>query len=203
MTRLRRSRSETLPVAAKPSVAPIGFGCRTGLWLLREVREMVAPTVFFFAGFNLIVLTTNLVLADYFITVGNFTLATVSALVVGKSVLIANTIPLLRRYDDRAPLIQPILFRAVVYTVIVALVRVLEHFVEFLLDHHPVRDFVPHMITTFSWHRFVAIQIWILVLFLFYVTASEFNDLLGPGELRRLLFGRRSSELQLERQRRT
>jgi hypothetical protein len=160
---------------------------------------MVAPTVFFFIGFNLIILTTNLLLADYSASVGTFMLATVSALIVGKSVLIANAMPLLRRYDDRTPLIEPILFKVVAYSVIVAVVRVLEHFVEFVLDHHPARDFVQHMISTFSWHRFTAVQIWISVLFLMYVAGVELADLVGEGELRRLLFSRRPSKLQLSR----
>jgi hypothetical protein len=32
---------------------------------MKELREVVPPTVFFAVGFNLIVLTTNLILADY------------------------------------------------------------------------------------------------------------------------------------------
>ena len=47
-----------------------------------------------------------------------------------------------------------------------------------------------------------AIQIWILVLFLIYVTASELNHLFGDGELRRVLFTHRPSELQLNRRER-
>lgn len=165
---------------------------------------MVAPTVFFFVGFNLILLTTNLILADYSAnSAGTFMLATVSALIVGKSVLIANAIPFLRRYDDRAPLVEPILFKTFVYSVIVALVRVLEHFIEFArIDDHPVRNFVQHMVSTFSWHRFTAVQIWITVLFLMYVTGAELADLVGEGELRRLLFSRRPSKLQLSRRER-
>jgi hypothetical protein len=65
-----------------------------------------------------------------------------------------------------------------------------------------VGGFLPHMIAVFSWHRFAAIQIWILVLFLIYVTASELNHLFGDGELRRILFTHRSSELQLNRRQR-
>ena len=63
-------------------------------------------------------------------------------------------------------------------------------------------SFLPHMIATFSWHRFAAIQIWILVLFLIYVTASELNHLFGHGEPRRILFTSRPSELQLNRRQR-
>ena len=58
------------------------------------------------------------------------------------------------------------------------------------------------MIAIFSWHRFVAIQIWILVLFLIYVTASELNHLFGNGELWHILFTHRPSELQLNRRQR-
>ena len=55
-------------------------------------------------------LTTNLILADYSVALGSFMLATGAALVVGKSVLVANAMALLRRCD-RGPLIQPILFK--------------------------------------------------------------------------------------------
>ena len=99
---------------------------------MHEAREALPPTIFFFLGFNFIVLTSNLLVARYVIGLRNFMLATMAALVVGKAVLVANKIPLLRRYD-RAPLIQPILFKTVFYWVIVFFVRLLERFVHFLL----------------------------------------------------------------------
>src|SRR5215469_13393763 len=86
-------------VLAKPSEPSVGFGRRVAASLLRELREMLPPTIFFFVGFNLIVLTTNLILADYLAAFGNFIVATAAALVVGKSVLVANAMTLLRRYD--------------------------------------------------------------------------------------------------------
>ena len=47
-----------------------------------------------------------------------------------------------------------------------------------------------------------AVSLWIFVLFLIYVTASEVSHLFGPGELRRLFFTSRPSELQLNRRQR-
>ena len=173
-----------------------------GTRLMHEVREALPPTIFFFLGFNIIVLTTNLLVAQYLVAVSNFMLATLAALVVGKAVLVANKIPLLRRYD-RAPLIQPILFKTAFYWVIVFFARLLERFVHFLLEGNAPTDFLSYLNTTFSWHRFSAISLWVLVLFLIYVTASEFSHLFGPGEMRRLLFTRRPSELQLNRRQRT
>ena len=71
-----------------------------------------------------------------------------------------------------------------------------------VIERNPPGKFVGYLITTFSWHRFSAISLWILVLFLIYVTASEFSHLFGRGELRRLFFTSRPSELQLNRRQR-
>ena len=51
--------------SAEPTLTSAGLARRTGAFLLREFREILPPTIFFFIGFNLIVLTTNLILADY------------------------------------------------------------------------------------------------------------------------------------------
>jgi hypothetical protein len=129
-------------------------------------------------------------------------LATVAALVVGKAVLTANAMPFLKLFD-RAPLIRTILFKAAVYWVAVFIARLLERFVHFsLIDGNAPGDFGLYLVTTFSWRRFVAISLWILVLFLIHVTASEFSQLFGPAEMRRLLFTHRPSELQLNRRQR-
>ena len=66
-------------------------------FILKELREVLPPTIFFGVGFNLIVLTTQLILADYLIHFANFML--VSALIVGKAVLVANALPFFRRFD--------------------------------------------------------------------------------------------------------
>ena len=66
---------------------------RIGARILNEVREALPPTIFFFVGFNFIVLTTNLLVAEYLAAVSNFMLATMAALVVGKAVLVANRFP--------------------------------------------------------------------------------------------------------------
>ena len=114
-----------------------GVARRVCARLLHEVREALPPTIFFFVGFNFIVLTTNLLVAQYLVAVSNFMLATLAALVVGKAVLVANKISLLRRYD-RAPLIQPILYKTAIYWVVVFLVRLLERFVHFsIIERNP------------------------------------------------------------------
>jgi len=87
---LEGHESAALEVAAAPAAASARFARRAGAFFLHEFREMLPPTIFFMVDFNLIVLTTNLILADYSVAFASFMLATAAALVVGKSVLVAN-----------------------------------------------------------------------------------------------------------------
>ena len=147
-------------------VEPIGISAgiahRIGARLVHELLAVLPPTIFFFVGFNFIVLTSNLLVSQYLIGLTNFMLATVAALVVGKAVLVANMMPFVRRYD-RAPLIRPIVFKTAVYWIVVFFARLLERFVHFSLEGNPPADFFPYLITTFSWQRFLAISLWIFL----------------------------------------
>ena len=175
---LNPNRSVTGGAIGAAAPVPRGIGAR----ILHEAREALAPTLFFFVGFNFIVLTTNLLLADYSLAVASFMAATVGALIVGKAVLVANAMPYIRRYD-RAPLLRPILFKTVFYSVIVFIARLLERFIHFaIVERNPPGEFLSFLTSAFSWHRFFAINLWIFVLFLIYVTATELGRLFGPGE---------------------
>jgi hypothetical protein len=193
---------DELEASATPNAGTGGIVRRVGAFLLREFLEILPPTIFFIIGFNLIVLTTNLILADYGTQFASFMLATAAALIVAKALLVANAMPVIRHFD-RAPLIRPILFKTIFYSVAVFIARLLEHWIEYLFSRdYAFGGFLKHEIAAFSWDRFIAIQLWILVLFLIYVTASEFNHLFGEGELWHLLFTSRASELPLNRRQR-
>lgn len=58
------------------------------------------------------------------------------------------------------------------------------------------------MIAVFDWYRFIAIQLWIFVLFLICETAVELNHLFGEDELRHILLTSRPAELPLNRRQR-
>jgi hypothetical protein len=170
-------------------------------FIVKEVKEMVPPTIFFAVGFNLILLTTQLILDDYGVQLASFLLATGAALVVGKSVLVANALPSLNRYDTK-PLIWPILYKTAFYFVVVGVVRFLEKLFEYATHGGTLAGIPDYVSQHFTWDRFFAIQIWILVLFLVYTFISELNTLFGDGELYRIMFTWRSSDLQLTRRQR-
>ncbi len=127
-------------------------------------------------------------------------IATTSALVVGKAVLVADVLPFIRRFDH-GPMIRPILFKTVVYWTVVLIARVLEQLVEFWIGGGMAAGLQPYMESHFSWHRFGAIQIWIFVLFLVYVFMAELNARLGKGELFKMLFVRAAPAVEPARPR--
>ena len=164
----------------------------------RAFREVLPPTVYFFVSFNLIVFTTNLMIHEYWFRLSGFLLATTTALIVGKAVLVANHISLIHRFRG-APLIQPILYKTLFYTAVVFVVRLLERFLHLAFEEQGLRSALDAEVSTFNWHRFVAVQIWLFTTFFIYVTATEIGDLMGEGQLARLLFRHRSSEHRLTR----
>src|SRR4249919_2980050 len=107
----------------------------------------------------------------------------------------------MRRFDG-APLIQPILFKSAIYWLVVFVFRIAEGLFHFLREGGALGDFPDFVVAQFSWPRFLAIQIWLMVLFLVYVTAHELNALFGDGELPRLFLRWHSSEAKLTRRQR-
>jgi hypothetical protein len=156
-------------------------------FVVKEFREALAPIAFFFVAFNLIELTTQLILAQYLVRLANYMLATTTALVVGKAVLVADALPFLRRYDQ-GPMIRPILFKTFIYWAAVFVARFLELLIEFWIDAGTLSGAFEHAAAIFTWHRFAAIQIWIFVLFLLYTFINELNRRLGEGRLFNMLF---------------
>ena len=112
-----------------------------------------------------------------------------------------DNLPFMHRFDG-APLIQPILFKSTIYWVCVFVFRLAEGLFHFLRDGGALGDFPSFLVAQFSWPRFLAIQIWLMVLFLVYVTAHELNTLFGDGELPRLFLRWHSSEAKLTRRQR-
>jgi hypothetical protein len=181
-------------IVEMPKSSAIGF-------LVKEFKELIPPTIFFAVGFNLVLLTTNLILNQYQVKFSSFLLATTGALIVGKSVLIAQAMPFFRRMDN-GPLIRPVLYKTGIFFIAVALVRILEKLIEFLSHGGTFRGVPQYVATTFNWNQFLAVQLWLLTLFLIYTFFTELNTLFGDGELYKILFKRRPTEVKQTRRQR-
>jgi hypothetical protein len=184
------------PASAKPPLWR-----RAWTWYLGLMKELLPPAAFFFAGFNLILWTKQMILQEQGIEFSGYLVATMTALLVAKAVLVTDHMAFMRHFDG-APLIQPILFKASIYWVCVFAVRLAEGYAHFVRAGGAPGGYGRHLIDQFSWPRFLTIQVWLMVLFLVYVTIHELNQLFGDGELYRLFFRWRSSQAKLTRRQR-
>jgi hypothetical protein len=167
------------------------------LWL-RAIRHLLPPTLYFFVAFNLITFTTNLLVHNYWFHLTDFVLANTTALVVGKIVLVVDKVRIIDKFRG-GPLILPILYKTVFYSVVVLVVRFLEKALHFAWDSGGFGSAFQDELQQFTWHRFVAVHLWIFICFLIWVTATEFSALVGNNQLFRLFFRHRSSEYGLTR----
>lgn len=180
------------------SVATASLPRRIYRGWFRMIRHLLPPTLYFFVAFNLISLTTDLLVHNYWFHLTSFVLASTTALVVGKIVLVVDKIRLIDKFRG-APLIQPILYKTIFYSLVVLIVRFLEKLAHFAFDTGGFGGNFQAEVEAFTWHRFVAVHLWIFICFLIYVTASELNALVGDGQLSRLFFHHRSSQYRLTR----
>ena len=173
---------------------------RIGRRLSHVFWHVFPPTLYFLITFNLISFSTNLAVRNSWFDLHSIVLSTTTALVVGKAVLVVNHIRVIDRFRG-APLIQPILYKTIFYTLVVLVVRLAERFIHLALDDQGFAAALDVAVHDFSWRRFAAIQIWIFTCFLVYVTATELSYLLGEGQLFRLFFRHRSNQHRLTRRR--
>ena len=151
------------------------------------MRLLVPPTIYFFCAFNLIVSDDQPADPNAIgSALSTFLTATTLALLVGKAVLVADKFRAIDRFPQRAadqadPLQDGVLRprRACCFGSSSCL----------CISPSPRgfrrRSRGPRR---FTWHRFAAIQIWLFVCFLIYVTASQVSAALGPGKLKQLMF---------------
>jgi len=101
------------PALASPAPAP--FLRRAFEWWLVQVKHALPPTIFFFIGFNLILVTKRLILQEHGVEFSGFLTATLAALLVGarfagdrvSARLIDHHGGLVLQLDGSAPIFSP------------------------------------------------------------------------------------------------
>lgn len=95
-----------------------------------ELHALLPPTLFFFIALHLVAFVRVLMLKGTGIALGTSVSVTVSALILGKAVLIADLLPFINRYPDK-PLVYNVAWKTTVYVLIALLVHYLERLIDF------------------------------------------------------------------------
>ena len=147
-------------------------------FIKHEFFQVLPPTIYFLVAFNIVVLTTAMVLNEFEVQLAGHAAATILALVVGKVVLVVDKVKYVRRFDSR-PLVYPIFFKAIIYSLVVFLLRLLEHWIPGLFETGTIAGATQHLWDGVIWRFFFMAQIWIFVLFIVYFAIAALIEVFG------------------------
>jgi hypothetical protein len=156
-------------------------------WLWKELREMTPAMIFFLIAFHMLSLTKALLLDNYHITATGSAIATVSAIIVAKAILIMDHTALARLFSSR--LLYNLLWKTVLYGTVALLFRELEELIPVLLKHGDLGAAIGRAVADVSKARFLVIHMWLYTLLFIYALASEAVRMLGRDGLWAVLLG--------------
>jgi hypothetical protein len=159
----------------------------TRIWA--EVRKLLGVATFFAAASCLVVFTDRLILWDSNLRTATFASAIVAGLVIAKVLLLVDLLPVANAAPG-TPLVYTIARKAPIYIVAVLAFRYLERLIRHLVSGESLTAAGVLAGQPFTQPAFWATAIWIVVLFLVFLTARELSRVLGKDRMRALFLGR-------------
>jgi hypothetical protein len=153
-----------------------------------EFMEMLPPTIYFFIVLHIVALTHTLMTRGTGISLAISTSVLVAALVLGKSVLIADLLPFINRFPDK-PLVWNVAWKTLMYSVVAFVVHYFERLFEFWKETSSIAAANARVWADINWPRFLAVQILLVTLIFMYCVFAELSRIMGPGRLRTIFFG--------------
>ena len=154
----------------------------------KEFLAMLPPTIFFFVILHILALVRALMIeATGFTPLSTASIA-VTALILGKAVLIADMLPFINRFPER-PLFWNVAWKTVIYGLLSMLIHYLEHLVEFSRQAGGLVAGQEKLLAEIVWPHFWAIELVLFVLIVMYCTMHELVRVIGRDKVMRIFFG--------------
>ena len=148
-------------------------------FLKKELLERLPPMVFFLVVFHLLSLVRVILEQQYHFTAISAASATIAALVVAKSILLANATPLFHWFSEQR-LIHNVLWRIALYMLIIILFQYLEGMILLWSKTGSFTSTQEHIINNIDWPHFWVSHLMLLMLVAFCALGTELVQALGP-----------------------
>jgi hypothetical protein len=156
--------------------------------LKEEFFKLLPPTIFFFVALHIVLFIRILMLEGTGLSPYSSASIAVTALILGKAVLLADMVPMINRFPNR-PLIYNVAWKTLIYWLMATLI----HYIERLIDFwRRAGSFVAgnrKMLAEIVWPHFWAIQIVLFVLIAMYCMMHELVRVVGKEKVMRIFFG--------------
>lgn len=154
-----------------------------------ELRRFIVIFLYLWVVFGLLSLHKSIVLSKRHLDYQEHTFAIINAFVFAKVLLVGEHFHFGRRFDNK-PLIYPILYKSFVFSVVLISFHIIESVVVGVWHGNTIAGSIPPML---GWNPkgLLAVGFMCFVLLLPFFAFREIARVMGPKEMRRLLFEKR------------
>jgi len=160
---------------------------KTFLFLKKEILELLPPTIFFFIVFQVMDFAKGLIEKEYGVSVASTTSAAIGSLIVGKSILLVDALPMLKWFHEKR-LIYSVLWRILFYLLIVTLFEFIEGLIPLISKYGSFSSGLKHNFNEIKWDHFLAIHIILLLFIIIYTIVTAVVETIGRKQVRKLFF---------------
>lgn len=143
-----------------------------------EFMELLPPTIFFFVILHIVAIVRALMTRGTGISLPTMASVTLAALILGKSVLIANMLPFVNRFPEK-PLIWNIGWRTLIYALVALFIHYLERLYDYWKEAPGLMAANHKLLVEMKWPQFWAIQILLVTLIANYCVLAELARVIG------------------------
>ncbi|HRH86892.1 MAG TPA: hypothetical protein PLO41_08590 [Rubrivivax sp.] len=155
---------------------------------LDELKVYWVITLYLWLFLGCFTVYRRLILAETGVAYVHYGIALVEAMVIAKVVLIGRIFGFSRRFEDR-PLIVPVIYKAIVFALLVMGFSVVEHLVGGWLHHRGLAGGLREIAAT-GVYEIGARMLMLTVAFVPFFAFCELGRVLGPGRLAGMFFAR-------------
>ncbi len=162
---------------------------KTLMFLKKEILELLPPTIFFFVVFQIITFVRGLLAKEYGMTFSSTTSAIIGALIVGKSILLVDALPMLKWFHQ-SRLIYTILWRIFFYLLIVVLFQFIEDLIPLISKFESLPLAFENYFEKMNWDHYWAIHIILSLFIIIYTLITAVVEAVGRNEFFNIFFGK-------------
>ena len=157
----------------------------------KEFLHALPVTFFFFVAFSLVDLSAILLQKHVSATYASLGVIVVSSLIMGKVVLIADSLPFIGLFSKK-PLIYSTTWKTLIYTLCSFFVRFMEKIVPSLIEGKDPFIIKEELVFELGKTLFWIAQAWLFVLFFIFVAYQELIFAVGQEKVYALFFGKKT-----------
>lgn len=161
-------------------------------WIKHETISVLPAIFYFFIAFNILIVNERLILLEYKVNFNDFARPAIGALVVAKLLILVNMLPFINAFPNK-PLIWNTIWKTMIYWICGLCFQVIESIVELAFKYESLFSAYQRTVSNVQSPRFAVVQMWLFVLLLMFVALQELVRVLGPGKVRALFFGSRTT----------